>query len=130
MRYMLMMNTPSGNGDYSINSWSPEDIQNHMNFMHGLNKDLVAAGEFVTGQGLTPPKEAKLVKAGRAQTVTDGPFPETKEFLAGFWIVEVDSPERAYAIAERVSTAPGPNNVPLNIPVEVRRVMEIKELDV
>jgi hypothetical protein len=55
--------------------------------------------------------------------VTDGPFAEAKEFLAGFWIVEVDRAERAYEIAAKVSSAPGPGGTPLIIPVEVRQVM-------
>jgi hypothetical protein len=55
--------------------------------------------------------------------MTDGPFPESKEFLAGYWIVEVDTPERAYALAARASAAPGPGGVPLNMPIEVRQVM-------
>ena len=55
--------------------------------------------------------------------VTDGVFPEGKEFLAGYWIVDVDTPERAYAIAARASAAPGPGGTPLNMPIEVRPVM-------
>jgi hypothetical protein len=93
--------------------------------MHRLNKDLIDRGEFVAGEGLTPPGQARVVRANRNGTpaVTDGPFPEAKEFLAGFWIVEVDRAERAYEIAARISTAPGPGGTPLIIPVEVRQVM-------
>ncbi|HEU4641628.1 MAG TPA: YciI family protein [Gemmatimonadaceae bacterium] len=124
MKYMLMMHTPRGTGDYQISHWSPEDIQAHMAFMRRLNKDLMEAGEWVDGQGLTPPGQAKLVRAGKnGEPVTDGPFAESKEFLAGYWIVDVDSPERAYAIAARVSTAPGPGGAPLHMAVEVRQVM-------
>src|SRR5262249_10518128 len=65
--------------------------------------------------------QAKLVQAGRDGTpITDGVFPEGKEFLAGFWIVDVETPERAYAIAARASAAPGPGGEPLNMPIEVR----------
>ena len=76
-------------------------------------------------QGLTPPGEAKIVRAGEngMPAVTDGPFPESKEFLVGYWIVDVDSAERAYEIAARASAAPGPGGVPLNMPIEVRQVM-------
>jgi len=85
MRYMLMMHTPAGTGDYQINDWSPEDFKAHIAFMHAYNKDLTDAGEWVDGQGLTPPGQAKLVRAGKdGAPVTDGPFPEMKEFLAGF----------------------------------------------
>lgn len=125
MRYMLMMNAPRGTGDYEINNWAPEDFKAHIAFMHDLNKDLIEAGELVSGEGLTPPGEAKLVRAGKngGPPVTDGVFPESKEFLAGFWIVDVDRPERAIEIAARASSAPGPGGVPLIIPIEVRPVM-------
>ena len=124
MRYMIMMHAPKGTGDYQINSWSPDDLKNHIGFMADLNKRLKANGEFVDGQGLTPPGEAKLVRAGKnGVPATDGPFAESKEFLVGYWIVDVDRPERAYEIAAEVSAAPGPGGTPLIIPVEVRQVM-------
>jgi hypothetical protein len=65
-----------------------------------------------------------VVRAGAAgETVTDGVFPESKEFLAGYWIVDVETPERAYAIAAEASAAPGKGGAPLNMPIEVRQVM-------
>ena len=124
MRFMLMMHAPRGNGLYQINSWSPEDLKNHIGFMHDLNKELKQAGEFVDAQGLTPPGQAKLVRAGKdGVPATDWPFAESKEFLVGYWIVEVDSAERAYEIAARASSAPGPGGKPLINPIEVRQVM-------
>jgi hypothetical protein len=125
MRYMLMMNVPGGAGDYQINKWSPSDFKAHIDFMHRFNKELSDAGEFVGAEGLAAPKEAKVVRAGKngAPAVTDGPFPEAKEFLAGYWIVDVDRPERAYEIAAKASAAPGPGGAPLIIPIEVRQVM-------
>lgn len=124
MRYIMMMHTPGGSGDYQINNWSPEDFKAHIAFMHRFSNDLVDAGEWVDGQGLAPPGEAKLVSAGKnGEPVTDGPFAEAKEFLAGYWIVEVDDPKRAYELAARASAAPGPGGVPLNMPIEVRQVM-------
>lgn len=124
MKYLLMMHVPAGTGDYQINSWSPEDFQAHIAFLHAYNKDLVEAGEWVDAQGLAPPTEARLVRAGKdGAPVTDGPFPEAKEFLAGYWIIDVDSPERAYALAAKASAAPGPGGAPLNMPIEVRQVM-------
>ena len=125
MRYMLMMNAPRGAGDYQVNNWSPEDFKAHIAFMHRFNKELTEAGEWVDGQGLAAPSEAKVVRATKngGPPVTDGVFPETKEFLAGYWIVEVDSPEQAYAIAARASAAPGPGGAPLNMAIEVRQVM-------
>jgi hypothetical protein len=125
MRFMLMMHAPRGSGDYQVNNWSPEDFKAHIAFMHQLNGQLTAAGELVGLEGLAPPGQARVVRAGKngAPAVTDGPFPEAKEFLAGYWIVEVDRPERAYEIAAQASAAPGPGGEPLVIPIEVRQVM-------
>ena len=124
MRYMLMMHAPRATGDYQVNDWSPEDFQAHIAFMHRFNAQLTADGALVGAEGLAAPGEAKLVRAANDGTpVTDGPFPEAKEFLAGYWIVEVDRPEQAYEIAARASAAPGPGGAPLNMPIEVRQVM-------
>jgi hypothetical protein len=127
MKYMLMMHAPRGTGEYQITGWSPEDFQAHMAFMHRLNQELTKSGEWVAGEGLAPPGQAKVVRAGNQglPAVTDGPFPESKEFLAGYWIVEVDRPERAYEIAAKASSAPGPGGKPLIIPIEVRQVMSV-----
>jgi hypothetical protein len=125
MKFMLMMHAPRGTGEYQISSWAPEEIKAHIDFMKRLNKGLMTAGEFVLAEGLTPPGQAKIVRAGKngAPAVTDGPFAEAKEFLVGFWIIDVDRPERAYEIAGKASSAPGPGGTPLIIPIEVRQVM-------
>jgi hypothetical protein len=92
--------------------------------MHRFNKELTDAGELVGAEGLSTPGEARLVRAGRDGTpVTDGVFPESKEFLAGYWIVEVERTERAYELAAKASAAPGRGGVPLNMKIEVRQVM-------
>ena len=123
MKYMLMMNTPRG-GPYKIMTWPQKDIQAHIGFMKALNRKLRDAGEFVGAEGLSGPDQARLVRAGKDGTpVTDGVFPESKEFLAGYWIVDVDSPARAYQIAAEASAAPGPGGAPLNMAIEVREVM-------
>jgi hypothetical protein len=123
MKYILMMNGPWA-GIEPIGTWPKKDIQAHIAFMMGLNKELRASGEFVSAEGLAGPHQAKLVRAGKDGTpITDGVFPESKEFLAGYWIVDVESPEQAYAIAARASAAPGPGGTPLNMPIEVRQVM-------
>ena len=125
MKYMLMMHAPRGTGDYQASDWSPDDFKAHIAFMHRFNQQLTEAGELVGAEGLAAPGEARLVRAGKngGPPVTDGPFPETKEFLAGYWIVQVDRPERAYELAGQASAAPGPGCVPLNMAIEVRQVM-------
>jgi hypothetical protein len=92
---------------------------------------LQRAGELVGAEGLAPPGQARVVRAGKggAPEVTDGPFAESKEFLAGYWIVDVETAEQAYAIAARASAAPGPGGKPLNIPIEVREVMSAPPVD-
>jgi hypothetical protein len=123
MKYILMMNTMKANGN-AFPGWTKEDIQRHIGFMISLNKELRASGELVSAEGLSFPDQAKLVRAGKdGAPITDGVFPESKEFLAGYWIVDVDSPERAYGIAARASAAPGKAGEPLNMPIEVRPIM-------
>lgn len=126
MKFMIMMNMTQDREsmEKGIMTWAPEDIQAHIQFMKDLNTRLKAAGELVTAEGLAWPQEAKLVRAGaNGQPVTDGVFAETKEFLIGFWIVDVENAERAYALAAEISAAPGRGGVPLRMPVEVRQVM-------
>lgn len=129
MKYMLMMNTP-GKGPYQIASWPQQDIRAHIEFMKRFAVTLRDAGELVTAEGLAGPDQARRVRAGGdGQPITDGVFPEAKEFLAGFWIVDVDSPERAYAIAAQASAAPGPGGKPLNLSIEVRQVLSAPPTD-
>jgi hypothetical protein len=125
MRYLLMMHTPRGSGEYQHHSWSPDRWQAHLDYLVRLNTQLGELGELVGIEALTAPGQAKLVRArGEGMAAdTDGPFAETKEFLAGFWIVDVERPERAYEIAAIASAAPGPDGAPLNMPIEVRQVM-------
>src|SRR6266581_408957 len=91
MKYILMMNTMrAGHG---VPEWPQKDLQAHIAFMVGLNKELRQSGELVSAEGLSFPDQAKLVRAGKdGLPITDGVFPESKEFLAGYWIVDVDSP--------------------------------------
>jgi hypothetical protein len=126
VKYMLLMQFSAQTADFpSIDTWTPEELQAHIGFMIDLNGKLAAAGELLDAQGLAMPEQARIVRAGSsgAAVVTEGPFAETKEFLAGYWIVDCDTPERAVEIAARVSTAPGPGGRPLNMPIEVRPIM-------
>ena len=126
MKFILMMGMKTDKESMSkgIMTWPKEDIQAHIGFMIGLNKELKEAGELVSAEGLAFPDEAKMVRAGKdGLPITDGIFPESKEFLIGYWIIDVESPERAYQVAARASAAPGPGGAPLNMPIEVRQVM-------
>lgn len=125
MKYMLLMMGTQG-GWEQMSTWSPEDITAHIDFMDVLGSDLSASGELVDSQGLAGPQQAKIVRADGdgPPAVTDGPFPEAKEFLAGYWIVDCERPERAIEIAARASAAPGPNGDPINMPIEVHPMME------
>ena len=123
MKYILMMNTMKA-GHEAFPNWSKEEIGAHIEFMIGLNKELRDSGALVSAEGLSFPDQAKVVRAGAdGMPITDGVFPEGKEFLAGYWIIDVETPERAYRIAAKASAAPGPGGKPLNMPIEVRPVL-------
>lgn len=123
MKYILLMAAPKAGFD-TYRAWSEKDIQAHFAVLTGINKELSESGEFVATEGLAWPDQAKIVRAGnKSAPITDGVFPESKEFLAGYWIVDVESPERAYEIAARISGAPGPGGAPLSMPIEVRQIM-------
>jgi hypothetical protein len=123
VKYILMM-TGTKKGWDTLATWQKQDFQAHVAFMMSFNKELSDSGELVSAEGLDTPGQAKIVRAGTdGAPITDGVFPEAKEFLAGYWIVDVETPERAYAIAAKASTAPGPGGAPLNMPIEVRQVM-------
>jgi len=121
MKYILLMSGTKA-GVQGYHAWSKRDIEEHMAVLHAINKDLTAAREFVATQGLADPRDAKVVRGEKnGIPVTDGIFPESKEFLLGYWIVDVASTERAYAIAGQISAAPGPGGKPTNMPIEVRQ---------
>lgn len=131
MKFMLMMNAPRGNGDWNVTKWAPEDLKGHVGFMKKLATDLKNEGALASAEGLAAPAQARIVRAGKtgAPEVTDGPFAEAKEFLAGYWIVDVENAEQAYAIAARASAAPGQGGKPMNMPIEVREVMSGPPVD-
>ena len=110
-----MMNTMKA-GDQGIYNWPKEDQEAHSANWSSLNKRLAASSELLVVEGLAFPDHAKMVRAARDGTaITDGVFPESKEFLAGYWVVDVASTGPAYAIAARASVAPGPGRAPLNM---------------
>jgi hypothetical protein len=115
MKYILLMSgTRAGVEGYR--SRPEQNIEAHMAVLHRINQDLTESGEFVATQGLAGPREAKIVRGEKnGAPVTDGIFPESKEFLLGYWIVDVPNAERAYAIAGRISAASS------DMPIEVRQ---------
>jgi hypothetical protein len=119
---MLMMQFPLGDWKTkSIEAWPSQDVRAHMDFLRRFNKELADAGEFVRTEGLGGPEQMKVVRAKKDGTpaITDGPFAESKELLAGYWVIDVETPQRAYEIAARASAAPGPGGAPLYMPIEV-----------
>ena len=123
MKYILMMTGTKADFD-SYSRWSREDLQRNVEFMRRFSKELKDSGAFVASEGLGWPHEAKIIRAGKdGEPVTDGIIPEAKEFLAGYWIIDVENPEQAHSIAAKASGAPGPGGRPGNIPIEVRQVL-------
>ena len=124
-RYLLVVNFEGGVVDTPMEEWKPEEIEAHLDYYRALHKELVASGELVESEVLSGPDLAKIVTSdGTAPVVTDGPFQEFKEWLAGYQIVDVESEERAIEIAGRISAVPGPDGVALQQPIQVRQVMD------
>jgi hypothetical protein len=132
MKYMLLIQGPRSDYEqFGRQTWTPEELRAHIGFMELLNRELLESGELVDAQGLAGPDQARLVQVATDGTpvVTDGIFPETKQFLAGFWVLDCESLERAAEIAARISAAPGRGGEPVRVPVEVRQVMSAPEVD-
>jgi hypothetical protein len=126
MRFMLLQNYGPVESDCPpMTEWSPEDIKAHIEFQQALNTELAELGELVDAQGLAGPELARFVVSDgmSAPVITDGPYPESKELLAGYRMVDVETAGRAIEIAARVSAAPGPAGVPIRQPIEVREVL-------
>jgi hypothetical protein len=126
MRFMLIQNYgPVESGCLPMTEWSPEEIKAHIEFQQALNSELAELGELVDAQGLAGPEMARFVVSDgtSAPVITDGPFPESKELLAGYRLVDVETADRAIEIAARASAAPGPAGVPIRQPIEVREVL-------
>ena len=130
-RYLLIVNFESGIDETPIEEWKPEEVTAHLDYYRALHKELVASGELVASEILTPPNLAKIVTSdGTTPVVTDGPFQEIKEWVAGYQIVDVDSEERAIEIAGKISAVPGRNGVPTGQPIHVRQIMDDAPSDV
>jgi hypothetical protein len=125
-RYLLAVNFEGGVVDTPMEEWKPEEIAAHLDYYRALHHELVASGELVGSEVLAGPDLAKIVASdgATAPVVTDGPFQEFKECLAGYQIVDVESEERAIEIAAKVSAVPGPNGVATQQPIQVRQVLD------
>ena len=123
-RYLLVVNFEGGVCETPMEEWKPEEITAHLDYYRALHRELVESGELVESEVLAGPDLAKIVTSdGGAPVVTDGPFQEFKEWVAGYQIVDVESEERALEIAGRLSAVPGPGGVPTEQPIQVRQVM-------
>jgi hypothetical protein len=126
MRFMLLQNYEETEGcSVPMTEWKPEDVTAHIRFQQTLNEQLTESGELVDAQGLAGPEQATFVVSDgtSAPVITDGPFPESKELLAGYRLVDVETAARAIEIAAQASAAPGPAGVPIRQAIEVRQVM-------
>jgi hypothetical protein len=126
MKFMLLQDYGGVPADVPpMSEWTPGEIDAHIKYQKDLNAELSERGELVEAQALTAPELAKFVVSdgGGDPVVTDGPFPESKELLAGYRMIDVESLERALEIAAKGSAAPGPGGTPIEQAIEVREVM-------
>jgi hypothetical protein len=133
MRFMLLQNYGEVESDCPpMSEWTPEEVAAHIAFQHALNRELTERGELVDAQGLAGPDVAKFVVSDgtSAPVITDGPYPESKELLAGYRIVDVESVERALEIAAQASAAPAKDGAPIRQPIEVREVLSAPDPEV
>ncbi|MHB1490245.1 MAG: YciI family protein [Cellulomonas sp.] len=134
MRYMLMQAYGAVELEdcLPMSEWAPEDVRAHIDFQHTLNTELLDSGELVDAQGLAGPDAATFVVSDGVHPprIIDGPYPESKELLAGYRLIDVDGRDRALEIAARASAAPGPGGAPIQQPIEVRQVLAAPDPEV
>jgi hypothetical protein len=115
MKYMVMM---FGDQASMVETRTPEWIVEMIAFMRQVSEDLSNAGELVTAEGLADASQAKTVRIQNGIPVaTDGPFAESKESLAGYWIIDVENEARALEFTSKIVAFTGG-------PTEVRQVMD------
>ena len=126
MKYLLIVNFQPGVVDTPMEEWKPEEIEAHLDYYRALERELVSSGELVQSEVLAGPDLAKVVTfdGATAPVVTDGPFQEFKEWVAGYQIVDVESEARAIEIAGKISAVPGPGGKSIEQPIIVRQVMD------
>ena len=131
MRFMLLQNYGEVvSGCPCMDQWSPADNRAHIVFQQTMNQELTESGELVDAQGLAGPDQAKFVvwDGVNAPVITDGPYSESKELLAGYRIIDVDTWDRALEIAAQASAAPAFQGEPVQQPIEVRQIMGAPEV--
>ncbi len=137
MKYLVMVQgshadyeAMTGRGSEHSPAWDKESLAAMFDHMTTLNKELMASGELIDAQGLTDPAETWMVSvdADGNPVVTDGPYAETKEVLAGYWVLECDSLERVTEIAARAARCPQPAGA-AEYPVVIRRIGEAPTQD-
>jgi hypothetical protein len=125
-KYLLLKHyrgAPAPANDIPMDKWKPAEVDAHIQFMRDFADRLVGTGEFVDAQALSPDGVwVRYDGEGRAP-VTDGPFAETKDLVAGWMVIDVDSYERAIELAGELSAAPGANGEPIHEWLEVRPFM-------
>lgn len=132
MRFMLIQAYDRDPADTPpVTEWSPDDVAAHIEFQEALNAELIAHGELVDAQGLADPGAARFVvwRGEGDPVVTDGPYAEFKELIAGYRLVDVETADRAIEIAARISAVPGAGGAPVGQPVEVRQVLTLDGID-
>ena len=107
-----------------MDQWTPDEIAAHIEFQRHVCRMLEESGEFVDAQALAPAGTYVRYGGPNAAPVTDGPFPEAKELIAGWYLVDVEDEKRAHEIAAYVSAAPGKGGAPIYEWIEVRPVMD------
>lgn len=106
-------------------AWSPEEFAAMGAFMESFVAELAESGELVETRGLAAPAHTRRVRQeGGVPVVSDGPYAETEEVLAGYWIVECDGIDRATKIAGRLALCPAPEHVRANAVADVRPIDE------
>ncbi|KDN75008.1 YciI family protein [Streptomyces olindensis] len=132
MKYLVMVQGAQadyeamrGKASASSPSWSEEELQAMFSYMGAINDDLAETGELVDAQGLAEPAQTRHVTLGTdgKAVITDGPYGETEELPAGYWVLECESLERVTEIAERVARCPQPAGAP-DHPVVIRPIMD------
>ena len=113
-----------------MDHWAPGEIDAHMQYMRDFATRLQGTGEYVEDHALSPEGTFVRYDGEGRPPVTDGPFAETKDLIAGWMVIDVDSVERAHEAAAFLSSAPGPGGEPINEWIEVRPFLEHTHTDV